>query len=51
MNVVIPSNRSLKQKKRLPPPVLAKTFDTKIEYPNHGFEVTHTDLPAHGLAN
>jgi len=31
------------KKKKLPPPVLAPTFDTKIEYPQHGFEVTYKD--------
>ncbi len=43
MNVVVPSNRELKKLKKLPPPVLAKTFDAKIEYPNHAFEVTYVD--------
>lgn len=32
-----------KRKRKLPPPVLAPTFDTKIEYPNHNFEVTYKD--------
>ncbi|PZO88317.1 MAG: tRNA guanosine(34) transglycosylase Tgt [Micavibrio aeruginosavorus] len=31
------------KKKKLPTPVLAATFDTKIEYPNHKFEVTFKD--------
>ncbi len=32
-----------RRKRKLPPPVLAATFDTKIEYPNHNFEVTYKD--------
>ena len=31
------------RKKNLPPPPLAKTFDTKIEYPNFNFEITYKD--------
>lgn len=32
-----------KRKRKLPPPILAATFDTKIEYPNHKFEITYQD--------
>jgi queuine tRNA-ribosyltransferase len=31
------------KKRKLPPPVLAATFDTQIEYPNHKFEITYKD--------
>lgn len=31
------------KRKKLPTPTLAPTFDTKIEYPNHKFEVTYKD--------
>ncbi len=31
------------RKRKLPPPPLAKTFDTKIEYPNFAFDVTYND--------
>lgn len=38
---------AVKKKKRkaknLPPPPLPETFDTKIEYPNFGFEILHND--------
>lgn len=43
MEIVVPSNRKLKKEKRKPPQPVTKAFDTKIEYPNHGFEVTHVD--------
>lgn len=43
MEVVVPSNRSLKKMKKLPPPVLAENFGTKIDYPGFEFEVTYTD--------
>jgi queuine tRNA-ribosyltransferase len=32
-----------KRKRKLPPPALAPTFDEKIEYPNHKFEITYQD--------
>jgi queuine tRNA-ribosyltransferase len=35
------------KKKKLPIPTLSPTFDTKIEYPHHAFEVTYKDPNSH----
>lgn len=36
-----------KRKRKLPPPVFAPTFDTKIDYPGHKFEITYKDPNSH----